>query len=314
MINCDTSNLHHKIKNATVHVLSRTDYTAKGFLEFNIKGQPDQIIPFDDIRVKEREGVSYTEGYGFIDDSLAFTLDKGIEYKGNVIMKAMDENLRFKGYAKLNSQHFKEENWFSINSNVNKNGIHLEFDEPVTTDGLQAVVGIFLATDSFHVYPRILEPLKSKNDLSLFHSKGILKYNPDLNQYILGDSSQVYGQNNTGKMLTYDENTSYIITEGLMDFNNGFQGPSFPLVRLDMAGEMKTSIIQPEELTFNSSINFQLDLPNQIRDQVIQDLQSIDELIEYTLYNSVNNKSFESQLLKLIQDEKKSMTELGKNS
>lgn len=301
---CDTTNKNHVIQRATINVLSRSEYKADGYLEFDIEGKK-QEIRFADVHVVQGEpGEFITEGKGTVADSMDFNLDKRTKFKGEVTLLAKSKDLRFGGYAKISSAVIPDPQWFTIDSKVDKKDVSIEYENPTNPDGQNMYVGLFLDLDSMYVYPSILAPKKNPTDRSIFTTTGILKFNTQKDMYIFGDSARVLGDAEAGKLLTVEEQTAKVSAEGRFDFNKGFERVG-PNVDVDVVGDFSFFLNKESDFQFKTTMKFDFYLPQTLRDIIVTDLQSAEDLIDKVMYTSIKNKSLHRHLKNFVEDDKK---------
>ncbi len=301
---CDTINQNHVIQRATINVLSRSEYKADGFLEFNIAGK-EQEIRFADVHVKQGQaGEFITEGKGTVADSMDFNLDQRTKFRGDVTLSADSKNLNFAGYAKISSSVIPDPQWFTIDSKVDKKDVSIVYETPTNPDGQNMYVGLFLDLDSMHVYPSILAPKKNPTDRSIFQTTGVLKYNSQKDMYLFGDSARVLGDAEAGKILTVDEGTAKVVAEGRFDFDKGFARVG-PTVKVDAVGDFSFFLNKESDFLFKTTMNFDFYLPTVLRDLIVTDLQSAEELIDKVMYTSIKNQDLHRHMKNYVTDDKK---------
>jgi hypothetical protein len=301
---CDTTNKNHVIQRATINVLSRSEYKADGFLEFNIEGK-EQEIRFADVHVVQGEpGEFVTEGKGTVADTMDFNLDRRTKFKGEVTLLANSKDLNFEGYAKISSAVIPDPQWFTIDSKVDKKDVSIEYENPTNPEGQNMYVGLFLNLDSMFVYPTILAPKKSPTDRSIFTTTGVLKFNTSKDMYAFGDSARILGDEEAGKLLTVEEQTAKVSAEGRFDFNKGFERVG-PTVDVDVVGDFSFFLNKESDFQFKTTMKFDFYLPQTLRDIIVTDLQSAEDLIDKVMYTSIKNKSLHRHMKNFIEDDKK---------
>jgi len=307
---CDTLNQNHVIQRATINVISRSEYKADGFLEFNIKDHKEQEIKFSDVHVRKLDdGQIVTEGRGTVSDTLDFYVDKRTRFKGDITLLANSNNLTFEGFAKISSSVIPTQEWFGIDSKIDKNDVSIEYENPKNPNGSNLYVGIFLDMDSMHVYPSILAPKKKPDDRSIFTTTGVLKFDNQKDMYLFGDSLKVLGENvlgkaQRGKLMTVEEKNAKVTAEGQFDFNKGFARVG-PTVTVDVVGNFSFYLNKESDFSFESSMNFDFYLPKTLRDVMVKDLQSAEELIDRLMYTSIKNKHLQTHMKNFIEDDRR---------
>lgn len=303
----DTLNQNHVIQRATINVLSRNEFKADGYLEFNIENYKDQEIHFGNVTsAQEEPGQFVTVGSGMVEDSAQFYLDKRTRFKGEVNLNSKSELLNFKGYAKISSSVIPTQEWFGIDSKVDKRDVSIVYENPTNPDGEELFVGLFLNLDTMELYPAILSPKQNADDRDIFSATGVLKFDNKENQYRFGDSSRVLGDAQAGQLFTVSEKNAKVTASGRFGFNNGFNRNEMdPNFTVDVVGDFTFFLNAKSDYLFETSMNLDFYLPQALRDIIVNDLQSNDELIDKVLYASIKNEKLEQHMRNYISDEKK---------
>ena len=300
----DTSNQNHQIQRASINILSRKEYTADGFLEFNIEDK-DQEIRFDNVRVSEEgEGRYVTKGQGNIEESANFFLDKKTRFKGDVRLAADSKDLTFKGFARINSSVIPTQEWFDVDSRIDKKRVAISFDAPQNPAGQILHVGLFLSTDSATIYPAILSPKRDDTDRAIFKVKGVLRYEPKEETFHFGDSAKVLGDAIIGKKMSVAEKNGKVSAEGRFSFSEGFAPTG---VNLDILGDFSFFLgAAKSDYRFEVSACLDLPMPSGLIDFLVDDLNKNPEGVDKILYNAISRASrIRRNLTELVKDQKK---------
>ena len=299
----DTSNKNHQIVKAKIDVISKGEYKASGFLEFNIEGLKEQEILFKEIKVIE----GITTGNGTVGGQDSFYLDKGSMFKGDIKMSAQSKNLDFDGYAKLRSDVIPKPQWFSIKSRIDKKDVMIDFTVPENPEGEKLYVGLFMGMDSLHLYPRILSQKLAGNDRPIFTSEGIIKFDDKNRIYSFGDSLKIKNPDSVGNLLTISEIDTVVNIVGRFDFAKGLNGGKLPQFNIVSAGEMSFTLPLDSSKTiyqFNSAMLLDFPLPDVLSNVIFSDLTSSEESMDKIMYTSSNNLKIKSRLANIIRDDK----------
>lgn len=300
----DTANQNHVIQRATINILSRREYNANGFLEFNVDGHKDQEIKFDNVRVEQIGNNFVTQGGGAVLEEANFYLDKKTRFKGDVNLSANSKDLVFKGYAKLTSEALPTKEWFAIDSKIDKKNVGITYNEPQSPDGNTLYVGIYLNSDSGKVYPAIMSPKIDPSDRSVFSVTGVVHYSSKDDSYNFGDSAKVFTDTMPGKKFTVAEKTSKVTAEGRFDFQQGFNRAGMPFVGVDCIGDFSFFLNKKSDLRFDVAMNIDMALPTPVTNFIIQELESNLDIIEPVLYTSMANLRFKRYLFEFLGEER----------
>lgn len=246
---CDTISKNHKINRASVQILGRKEYRASGFYEFNI-GSKKQEIAFTDIRgtrvgkgaMSQKATATLAEGQITPEDS--FLIDTKTSFYGLISLGSESVNLKFDGFARLESEKLPERNWFSINTQSDKSNLAIPYSSPKTEEGIPLETGLFLSKEIAAVYPRVMMPLYFRKDRPVFPAKGVFRYDKTKDQFIFGDSSRVLLQRPTGNQLIFHSKTGRLEAEGKFNLGSGLK-----YYRIDAAGAASTQFLDvPDSL------------------------------------------------------------------
>ena len=300
----DTANQNHQIQRATINVLSKREYTATGYLEFNIEGHKDQEVFFSEVRVKQDGRKYITTGSGGIEETDSFYLDSRTRFKGDVHLSAESKNLTFEGYAKLASKVIPYPQWFTINSLIDKKNVSIDYKVPQNPDGESLYVGLYLGMDSLYLYPCILAPKDNSADRSIFSAQGVIQFDRKNQMYMFGDSAKVLNDAPSGKLFTVSEVNAKVTAEGKFDFSQGFNKEGMPPVQVECAGDFSFFMDKASDYRFEMVTLLDFYFPEVLSEIIIEDLNSNEETKEEYLYTSVRNSKLKDRLREFVKDEK----------
>ncbi len=238
----DTVSKYHVINRATVNILGRKEYRAKGFYEYNI-GDKEQEIEFKEItgtrvgKGKRSEKRSVTRATGEINIRDKFYIDHKTLFQGTINLNAERPRLGFDGFAKLEAENLPINHWFSIQCEGDKNDLAIEYKTPLNPEGESLKVGLFLSRETASTYPTVLMPKYFRKDRAILEVKGFLQYDEKADKYIFGDSTRVFGTSSAvkGNLLVYDNRKDKLEMEGVLQL-----GSALKHVSIDAAGTVDT--------------------------------------------------------------------------
>ncbi len=227
----NTENKYHVINRATVDILGKKDYRAKGFYEYNI-GKRMQEIEFVDIigtrvgKGKRSEKKTVTRATGEVKEGDNFYIDHKTEYRGKISLNAESKNLQFDGFARLDVPDMPRRDWFSVQFEGDKNDLAIQYKVPKNYLGDPLRTGIFVSKTSAKMYPSIMMPLYIRKDRMIFEARGdneigIFKYNKVDDRFIFGDSTLMATGSLKGNKLVYANRNGKITAEGKMNIGSG---------------------------------------------------------------------------------------------
>jgi hypothetical protein len=239
----DTINQYHIINKAKVNILGKKEYRASGFYEYNIGGKNQEIEFAEIVGTRVGEGSrstkrSVTRARGEIHQRQNFFIDHKTIFQGIISLSAEKPNLRFDGFAQLQSETLPGKHWFSISCEGDKNDLNIAFGIPLNPEGEQLHTGLFLSKETATAYPRVMMPLFFRKDRPILPVKGILQYDEKNDKFIFGDSLRMLGGSTVlkGNQLVFDNRTGKIEMEGKLTL-----GSALKYVNIDATGRIKTA-------------------------------------------------------------------------
>ncbi len=242
----NTENKYHVINRATVNILGKKDYRAKGFYEYNI-GTKEQEIEFADIvgtrvgKGKKSEKKTATRAAGEVKEEDNFFIDHKTEYRGKISLNAESKNLQFDGHARLDVPNMARRQWFSVKFEGDKNDLAIQYKVPKNYYGDPLRTGIFVSKTSAKMYPSVMMPLYVRKDRPIFEARGdneigIFKYNQKDDRFVFGDSLLMMNGTLKGNELIYANTNGKITAEGKMTIGSGLD-----YISVQAAGRLETS-------------------------------------------------------------------------
>lgn len=256
---CDTISKNHVINRATVDVEGKKSYKAKGFYEYNIKGR-EQEIQFDNIvgkrygKGKRSEKKTRTTAKGEVLESDNFYIDLKTEFRGEITLKGDKKPLDFKGFARLDSDKMRDREWFSINSEGDKNDLVIGYDEPKNYEGYKLYTGLYLSKESAYLYPRVMMPKYLRKDRAIIEAKGLFKLDEVKDEFIFGDSLKILKNSKKGSKITFSNKDGSFKAEGKLNI-----GDQLKYIKIDAAGEARSMFPTAQDSTVRGPFGYQVE-------------------------------------------------------
>ncbi len=292
----DTVSKYHVINRAEVNILGRKEYRAKGFYEYNVPGH-EQEIWFGQIvgtRVgpgRMSEKASVTRASAEIKPEDGFFMGDHFEYFGTIELSAEKPLLKFNGFARLQSETLPGRHWFSIHCEADRNNLVLPFDTPKNYEGQPLATGFYLSKETGNPYPRIMMPLYFRRDRPLLPVTGVIRYEPALRRFVMGDSARVLGNALAGNMLVYYDRNRKVEGSGKVELGSGLQYISVDAagtVETKFSGEIVDSTLGitagQEEIRAKVMAGIHLILPDNLLRLMLLDFQSESFGTDYIVY------------------------------
>lgn len=241
----DTLTKYHVINRATVDVLGKKDYRAKGYYEYNI-GEKEQEIFFENIvgtrvgKGARDEKPTETRATGEVTSDAGFYIDKKTEFYGTIGLSSSSKNLNFNGFARLDADKLPDRRWFSISSEGDKKDLKIEFDVPRSELGEPLHTGLFLSKETAQMYPRIVQQKYFRKDRPILPVEGLFTYDPSKDRFIFGDSLKVASNALAGNQIIFNNKDATVEMEGKFDVGSGLQ-----FISVNAVGNAETRFKEP---------------------------------------------------------------------
>lgn len=188
----------HTIYNSQIEILGESEYLAKGYMDYV---DPDNhVIPlyFNEI-YPDQNGV--TVGFGKIDESDNFLINRDYLFKGDISFKSGTENVKFDGYFKMINPCFVDYEWFKASVDTVSNEISITLDNGT----LPPKCGLYFDDDNKEFFVEFFtENLLYKPDKTVLSFNDELYFDSEHQSYI-----------NSGVILQTD--SCFVLGEGEMN-------------------------------------------------------------------------------------------------
>lgn len=290
----DTLNQYHVIKRATVDILGKKEYRATGYYEYNI-GDREQEILFADVvgtrvgKGKRSEKKSVTQATGEVTPEDEFFIDHKTEYRGTISLNAESKNLKFEGFARLDSDKLLNPDWFSINSEADKNNLLISYDEPKNYIGDPLRNGLYLSKEMARIYPSIMSPLYYRKDRPIIDIKGQFKYDLDKDAFVFGDSLRVSNRSLKGNRMLLLNVDGSLKVEGTFNLGTGLTNG----VSIKAVGRAQTAFLPGtdklyDDVTAEFMAGILLEMPDKLKKILINDIKAASFDTDYINYTATD--------------------------
>ncbi|MFY0591823.1 hypothetical protein [Roseivirga sp.] len=225
----DTANAYHRLFNAEIEILSRTEFRGKGTYEL-VNAQADTFsIQFDQFQFVENDEVNgpHTKSSGRVLGSQEVVISPGFIYEGELTMYAYKKALRLNGAVRLDLQKISERNvWIEHASNDDVEEVVIPFDQAVTREGSPLNAGLHFDSRRNPYMSFITEKRDPADDDFFVPRGGNLFYDNDKESYKIENPAKSANpeSNYAGSMFSYQENSQDITFEGRLNFFAGSKG------------------------------------------------------------------------------------------
>jgi len=239
----DTARKYHNIYNASVAIVSKNSYFAKGFYDYIDEDELKHQIYFDKVGI-DPSNRTYANGY--ISDSSDFVLSPAFDFTGDVQLKANKEYLYFSGGAQIHHACDQaDRSWLKFSSEINPKNIQIPIDaEPKDVNGRKLASAI-LYSNTGQIYTSFAGPKRFYSDTAVVSANGFITYVKDKKEYRVASKTKLQNPDTLGNMLVMD--VKNCVTSGEGNINLGTK-----LGRIDMNSfGTVTNNMRSNEATFD---------------------------------------------------------------
>lgn len=210
---------YHTITNVKAQVTARRAYTATGDYEYGLPDAEKQYIHLNEIKL-DTSYQTIAKGTIVMDEN--FTLSEQFGYYGDVLLKAANPYLTFKGATQLNHNCEKfERNWMAFETEINPENIQIPIAENINDlSGNKLSAGIQWRNSSFvdsvKLYPTFLSAVEAKTDPSIITASGFLQYNKDSKEFQIASKEKLINRNEPGNYISLHTETCSMNGDGVV--------------------------------------------------------------------------------------------------
>jgi len=272
------SNKYHIINRATVDILSRNEYRAKGFYEYNV-GDRVQEFELNNIigtrvgkgRKKKRKILTKASGEVTVADE--FYIDRKNKCQGDISLRADSSALQFKGFAFLDAPKMPGRQWFFVKSQGDKNDLKISYQKTKNKSGQPIQTGLFLNKITGELYPSVMMSLKQRKDRKVFGATGLFKLDAASDEFVFGDSLKIVSSVKYGNLLNYSNANGNLKVEGKFDIGSGLK-----YGQLKVAGEattiFSTEATEVKPLSIDALVGWEIDIPEKLLKMIFNDIMA----------------------------------------
>ncbi len=244
----DTTDRYHKIYDAEVHILSKNNFTATGYVNYYDRNKLPQQIYLSDIATKQW---GKTIGYGKIEAGDYFFLSPEYFFKGEVELISTEKYLKFKGGFRLNEDCVgNEDNWVAFERFIDPNHVRFEINENTkTADSSEARFGLAFSYRKNKFYPLLLQPKESVADNICLDAYGDLDFDTVQKAFRVGTIQRLQGNFDAkGSFVKLDNKHCVMEGDGMLNLRTKFYR-----IKFSAAGLFRHLLI-PDSTYFRTSI------------------------------------------------------------
>jgi hypothetical protein len=244
VIETNRNTKYHQIYDALVNVYSRLNYDGSGYYDYVDENEEVQQIFFSEISI---DTALQTIARGTILEPDDFTLSPYFKYQGRVRLSARKEFLKFEGAVQIVQEcETLQTSWLSFNAEIDPLNIFIPVPTQPKDINLQnTFVGLYMTTDSIHIYPAFISGRKNYNDIQLTSAEGFLYYLKDSGYYEIASKEKLYNRKAAGNYFRLERDGCSVFGEGEIDL-----GMDLGQIKVASQGTVRGNLAE-NKYTFN---------------------------------------------------------------
>jgi hypothetical protein len=242
----DTATQHHSIYDATVNVLARQNYQAKGFYDYIDEAGNTQQIFFNRISV---DSAFRTIALSDISDSAQFRLSPHFNFKGKAILHAPQQYLVFNGGYRVNQDCITDTlSWVRFIAVINPKNIVLPVNDELTDLNKTKISDAIVLSLGQEIYPAFFRIKERYSDVEVATSKGFIIYDQKTGEFRIGALERLNNKTRAGNMLILNNKNCTLYGDGTINL-----GLDYGEVTIGAYGNA-TNYIIPDSTVFNLTL------------------------------------------------------------
>ena len=275
----DTLNEYHEVYDAKVTIISRNEFEGDGTYRFINSEQDTFAISLTNFHLEtftegRRNQVSaqHSVANGTVAAEDKLIISPGMFYQGDVKLVAHKPALELDGFVKLDLKSIPDyDTWIQYSSQAEQQEVVFKFDESVTSNGKLLSAGLHFDFNDFNLYSTFCYDKRDEQDEDFFKPSGFLRFKADSNEFVIINRDKDLGLSYSGKVFAYDETTRDIRFEGPVHFIDNSKS------RAIIASAIGQGNMETNEITFNSFMTMDFNIPSAIYDMMANDFSAVIE-------------------------------------
>ena len=280
----DTLNGYHRLTEGVVDIVSRKAFSGYATYQYINFLNDTFAIKMTDFHLEPIEGAGATRkssrrqsfasmqtvATGAVKEQEGLVLGAGMFYKGDMTMYATRPALQLDGYVKLDIRKIKGyDTWIEYNQSGDEEEVVLDFDKAIDEEGRRVTAGLHFASTDNSLYITFANEKRSEDDEDFFTPSGTLFYDTESKEYKIEDTEKAAGTKLSGKVFTYNDETSEVRFEGDVNLFSGSSNFKITATAIG-SGNLETS-----DVRLNSFIMVDTDVPSTAFDVMAKDLVEV---------------------------------------
>ncbi len=238
---------YHTIAEASVTIISRTDYVGSGDYFYIDENKQPQKIHMSSVRV---DSSLQTVASGRIGTDQSFFLSPHFEFQGQSLLTANEKHLTFDGSTRIvHDCERLDRNWMKFKSLIDPEQVMIPVDTALFDDrGNDVEVGLSLTRDPYEVYGAFLSSQRFPDDKTVASARGYVVFNKNEQAYEVGDREKLKQKSLPGNYVSLHKGSCALEAQGKFEF-----GEKLGQFGLDAIGKLKYEPLD-EKVEMNLSL------------------------------------------------------------
>ncbi|HEX2616762.1 MAG TPA: hypothetical protein VHL57_04420, partial [Flavobacteriales bacterium] len=233
-ITADRVTKYHTIKNATVNIKAKRQYSGSGEYDYVDETKKATTIRLQNINV---DTAYQTYARGRITQEENFQLSPAFDYFGDVVLQASIKELIFTGSTRI--QHDCpgiSKNWMAFSGRIDPLEVFIPVGDSLRDDhGDPIGAGMFLtADDPFKLYGTFLSKKGDRTDRTIISAKGLLFYDKAKKSYLISNKDKIRQRDLPGDLVSLSTENCKLSADGHVG-----QGVELGRVKVDDYGTLE---------------------------------------------------------------------------
>jgi hypothetical protein len=226
----------HEIYDATLKIMGRNEYNGTGSYDYVDEKNEIQRIHFDKISVS-RQGETYATGK--IEEQDNFLLSPAFRYYGETELRSTRPHLNLRGSARTthNCKPLAGKG-LAFEHIIDPMDIMIPVPaQAVSSDRQRVYSGIFISTDSVHIYPAFFSERKNYSDQLIVKADGYIKFDQASGEYRIASMEKLRDPVAAGNILTLNTRECILRGQGELEL-----GVTFGQLKINAAGSAQNEL------------------------------------------------------------------------
>ncbi len=208
---------HHIIRDATVDIKARRNYSGTGVIDYIDENKKAFPINLKSIGV---DSTFQTRAHGRVTVEEDFQLSPAFDFHGDILLAASVKELTFQGSTRI--QHGcagLTRNWMGFRGEIDPLDIFIPVGDTLYDDrGAPIAAGILMThEDPYETYATFLSHTRMDNDRRIIAGRGLLHFDKGRREYVISNKDKIRQRDLPGDLVSLATDNCVVIGDGRID-------------------------------------------------------------------------------------------------